>query len=60
MLAVDAFGISLLYFLLCLPVHRAYYLQLNVEKSGKENAGLLLFANMISVVFGAILPIIKF
>lgn len=52
-------GISLLYFLLCLPVHRVYYLQLNLENSHKTNRSLLIIGNMISVVFGAILPCVK-
>lgn len=52
-------GISLLYFLLCLPVHRAYYLQLNLENSNQTNRSLLIIGNMISVVFGAILPCVK-
>jgi hypothetical protein len=56
----NIFGISLLYFLLCLPVHRAYYLKLNTDKKDNNNVGLFIFANMISVVFGAILPILKF
>lgn len=52
-------GISLLYFLLCLPVHRAYYLQLELENINQTNRSLLIVGNMISVVFGAILPCVK-
>lgn len=52
-------GISMLYFLLCLPVHRSYYLQLNLENNHQTNRSLLIVGNMISVVFGAILPCVK-
>lgn len=52
-------GISLLYFLLCLPVHRVYYLQLELENINQTNRSLLIVGNMISVVFGAILPCVK-